>query len=76
MEVVTRSSHYTKRTAGISGCNSATPRRTKTGENAAIETGLTWNMPVNEGMDWNDVHAADGLMAVCVALKDLIRKVA
>ena len=47
-----------------------------TGEKSAIDTGLPWIMPVSEGIDWNDVHATDGLMAVCVALKDLIRKVA
>ena len=48
----------------------------KTGEKSAIETGLPWDMPSIEGMDWNDVHANDGLMRVCVALKDLFRKVA
>ena len=48
----------------------------KTGEQAAIDTGFPWAMPKNVGMDWNDVHATSGLMAVCVAIKDLIRKVA
>lgn len=48
----------------------------KTGEQAAIDSGLPWIMPISQGMDWNDVHATDGLMAVCVALKDLFRKVA
>lgn len=48
----------------------------KTGEQAAIDTGLPWAMPKNVGMDWNDVHATDGLMHVCVALKDLFRKAA
>ncbi len=48
----------------------------KTGEQAAIESGLPWIMPIIEGMDWNDVHAQDGLMQVCLALKDLFRKVA
>lgn len=50
--------------------------RSKTGEKSAIETGLPWHMPVNEGMDWNDVHAESGLISVCVALKDLVREVA
>jgi len=50
--------------------------KSKTGELAAIETGLPWHMPVNEGMDWNDVHAEYGLMEVCLAIKDLLRKVA
>lgn len=48
----------------------------KTGENSAIETGLPWVMPEQVGMDWNDVHATSGLMTVCLALKDLFRKVA
>lgn len=47
-----------------------------TGEQAAIGTGLPWVMPLNEGIDWNDFHAENGLMHVCVALKDLIRKAA
>ena len=46
--------------------------KSKTGELAAIETGLPWHMPVNEGMDWNDVHAEYGLMEVCLAVKDLL----
>ncbi len=48
----------------------------KTGEQAAIDTGLPWVMPKTVGIDWNDVHAKDGLMHVCVALKDLFRKAA
>lgn len=48
----------------------------KTGELAAIDTGLPWAMPKTVGIDWNDVHATDGLMHVCVALKDLFRKTA
>lgn len=50
--------------------------KSETGEKASIETKLPWSMPDNIGMDWNDVHAQRGLLAVCVALKDLIRKVA
>lgn len=48
----------------------------KTGEQAAIDTGLPWIIPINEGLDWNDVHANDGLLQVAAALNDLIRKVA
>lgn len=43
----------------------------ETGEKAAIQTGLPWLMPERVGMDWNDVHAADGLMSVCSALIEL-----
>lgn len=50
--------------------------KSETGEKAAIETKLPWSMPDTIGIDWNDVHAQRGLLAVCVALKDLIRKVA
>lgn len=35
------------------------------GQRAAIATGLGWAMPDTEGMDANDLHAKDGLMAVC-----------
>lgn len=35
------------------------------GQRAAIATGLGWAMPHTEGMDANDLHAKDGLMAVC-----------
>lgn len=48
----------------------------RTGEQAAIDTGLPWVMPSKQDTDWNDVHAANGLMRVCVALKDLFRKAA
>jgi len=50
--------------------------KSKTGEKAAIETKLPWSMPECIGMDWNDVHAEYGLMAVCAALNKLIRKAA
>ena len=45
-----------------------------TGEQAAIDTGLPWIMPEKEGLDWNDVHANDGLMRVCFALNNLLTK--
>lgn len=48
----------------------------RTGEQAAIDTGLPWLMPQAVGTDWNDVHASNGLMAVCVALNELVRKAA
>ena len=36
--------------------------KSETGEKAAIETTITWSMPDNIGMDWNDVHAQRGLL--------------
>ncbi|WP_244071919.1 hypothetical protein [Nitrosomonas sp. PY1] len=50
--------------------------KSMTGEKSAIQTGLPFSMPDSVGMDWNDVHATRGLMAVCVALSKLVRKVA
>ena len=50
--------------------------KSETGEKAAIETKLPWSMPDSIGMDWNDVHAQRGLLAVCAALNELIRKAA
>lgn len=46
-----------------------------TGEKAAIDTGLPWLMPESIGMDWNDVHATQGIFSVCAALKKLYTKI-
>ena len=46
----------------------------KTGEQAAIDTGLPWVMPEQVGMDWNDVHATQGIFSVFAALKKLYTK--
>lgn len=46
----------------------------KTGELAAIASGLPWLMPDEVGTDWNDVYSTEGLMAVCKAVIEL-RKV-
>lgn len=35
------------------------------GKRAAMATGLGWAMPATVGMDANDLHVAEGLMAVC-----------
>ncbi len=35
------------------------------GQRAAIATGLGWAAPAVEGMDANDLHVKEGLMAVC-----------
>ena len=35
------------------------------GQRAAMATGLGWAAPTTEGMDANDLHVAEGLMAVC-----------
>lgn len=35
------------------------------GQRAAIATGLGWAMPEHDGFDANDLHASNGLMAVC-----------
>lgn len=42
----------------------------KTGEDAAVATGLCWTMPSTVGQDANDLHLAEGLDAVC----ELIQK--
>ncbi|MFQ3666358.1 MAG: PriCT-2 domain-containing protein [Sphingomonadaceae bacterium] len=42
----------------------------KTGENAAIKTGLPWCMPPDVGHDANDMHQARGIRAVA----DMMRK--
>jgi putative DNA primase/helicase len=47
----------------------------KTGEKAAIDTGLPWLMPESIGMDWNDVHAKQGIFTLCAALKKLYTKI-
>lgn len=57
-------------------CVMADNDASKTGEQAAIDTGLPWVMPSIQNTDWNDVHATNLLMHVCVALKDLFKKVA
>jgi putative DNA primase/helicase len=36
----------------------------KTGENAAIQTGLPWTMADQVGYDANDLHKNNGLFAV------------
>lgn len=41
----------------------------KAGEEAAKRTGRTWIMPSVIGTDYNDLHAANGLMAVVEALR-------
>ena len=38
------------------------------GQRAAMATGLGWAAPTTPGMDANDVHVAEGLMAVCALL--------
>jgi putative DNA primase/helicase len=43
----------------------------KTGELAAIASGLPWLMPDTVGEDWNDVCSSEGLMAVCRAVIEL-----
>ena len=43
----------------------------RTGENSAKATGLTWTMPPEIG-DWNDVHQARGLYAVVAALREVL----
>jgi len=47
----------------------------KTGEKAAIETGLPWTMADEVGMDANDMHDKLGLMAVVKKVMDLRREV-
>lgn len=47
----------------------------KTGEQSAIDTGLPWLMPESIGMDWNDVHATQGIFTLCAALKNLYTKI-
>jgi putative DNA primase/helicase len=43
----------------------------KTGEKAAIETGLPWTMADEVGMDANDMHDKLGLMSVVKKVMDL-----
>jgi hypothetical protein len=43
----------------------------KTGELAAIRTGLQWTMPGTTGMDFNDMHLKCGLLAVTDALREV-----
>lgn len=47
----------------------------KTGEKAAIETGLPWTMADEVGYDANDMHDKLGLMAVVKKVMDLRKKV-
>lgn len=47
--------------------------QSKTGEQSAQATGLSWLMPEEVDMDWNDVHVRDGLMHVCKALMSIRR---
>jgi phage/plasmid primase-like uncharacterized protein len=47
----------------------------KTGEKAAIETGLPWTMADEVGMDANDMHDKLGLMSVVKKVMDLRREV-
>jgi putative DNA primase/helicase len=47
----------------------------KTGEKAAIETGLPWTMADEVGYDVNDLHDNCGLMAVVKKVMDLRREV-
>jgi putative DNA primase/helicase len=47
----------------------------KTGEKAAIETGLPWTMADEVGYDANDLHDKCGLMAVVKKVMDLRREV-
>ena len=47
----------------------------KTGEKAAIETGLPWTMADEVGMDANDMHDKLGLMSVVKKVMDLRKKV-
>lgn len=39
-----------------------------TGEKVALEIGRPWAMPPTVGQDFNDMHATEGLMAVCKTL--------
>lgn len=43
----------------------------KTGEEAAVRTGLPWVMPSEEGTDANDLHQKSGIEAVCQLLQRL-----
>lgn len=47
----------------------------KTGEKAAIETGLPWTMADEVGMDANDMHDKLGLMSVVKKVMDLRKEV-
>ena len=47
----------------------------KTGEKAAIETGLPWTMADEVGLDANDMHDKLGLMSVVKKVMDLRKKV-
>lgn len=43
----------------------------KTGERAAVETGLPWVMPETAGNDWNDEHVLRGVGGLCQAIRDV-----
>lgn len=46
----------------------------KTGENAAIKTGLPWTMADTVGWDANDLHMKESLFAVVAKIMDLRRR--
>lgn len=45
----------------------------QTGEHAAVATGLSWAMPDTVGMDINDVHQKQGVMAACALVMKAVR---
>lgn len=49
--------------------------QSRTGEEAAIKTGLPWMMPDQVNTDWNDVHAKHGIIPICKALTELMKNV-
>lgn len=44
----------------------------RTGENSAKTTGLTWTMPSEVGTDFNDLHQSKGIYAVVAALREVL----
>ena len=46
----------------------------KTGENAAIKTGLPWTMADTVGWDANDLHLKESLFAVVAKVMDLRKR--
>jgi putative DNA primase/helicase len=48
--------------------------KSKTGEKAAIETGLPWVMPDEEGWDFNDLRVKKGIFAIKKKLFELNAK--
>ena len=48
--------------------------KSKTGEKAAIETGLPWVMPDEEGWDFNDLRTKKGEFAIKKKLFELNAK--